>query len=57
MFANGARQTKIVSKVENSFESETCTVRKSIEEMVLRICQPLRGLFYFSLSSTFIPNK
>ena len=34
-----------------------CTVRKTIEEMALRIRQPFRGLFNFSLSFTFILNS
>ena len=34
-----------------------CTVWKTIEEMALRIRQPFRGLFNFSLSFTFILNS
>ena len=34
-----------------------CTVWKTIVEIELRICQPFRGLFNFSLSSTFLPNN
>ena len=33
-----------------------CTVWKTIEEIALRVCQPFRGLFNFSLSFTFILN-